>query len=133
MSDDDFKCRWCGKAADEHGPPGVFPSGPFGSPTDRLCPTAGVTSQFYWPKCGFDRYAAIQAAQSFRKAKEWSVEATNKAFPLGCAVIATSGTSTFAGKVKYEATDNPDIVSVEMEGSGVWRFRIENVERVPTS
>ena len=46
-------CMWCGKTEEEHEPPRYYQTSP--STPQRLCPTAGVSSQFWTPRGEFSR------------------------------------------------------------------------------
>lgn len=48
-------CMWCGKTEEEHEPPRYYQTSP--STPQRLCPTAGVSSQFWTPRGEF--YASL--------------------------------------------------------------------------
>lgn len=60
----DDACVWCRHPESEHGKPG---ESPMGTPTDRLCPVPGVSSQFYTPKKALQPDAVEAALTGLRR------------------------------------------------------------------
>lgn len=70
-----FECVWCCQPAAAHGPPG---ESPLGDAADRLCPTPGVTSQFFSPRIDVHLRGVRASLQKAHKAIGAAIDTLDK-------------------------------------------------------